>query len=177
MNEFKSLLGKTVNKLFLYVWPPWGEEEQINRDISFGFIFNDEPKRLCIIRVDKDELWRPHIEYQPLPQSVYSWEDFCPRMEKWKIAKEDTDMILDFEYYDVTGWAKFQSIIESRIIGIELIGVKDIPDPFGIKILFENDYVISMPNSDGNTVETKIFNKNNAVDYFKYLGSIECSDL
>ncbi len=170
MRAFKELIGNTVDKLILVVWPPWGEEKESDIDISFGLVFKDEPNILCVISVDKNELWSPHISYQPLPQIGYMWEDFYPRMKEWMKAEND-DSIIDVEYYDVTKCELFKKIVSSKIRGIELMNIEDIADPFGVKILFEDDYIISIPNSDGNTVETKIFNNNGSVEKFKQLGN------
>lgn len=171
MTEFKRLLRKKIERLFLVIWTPWGEEKQSDIDISFGFVFKDEPSRLCLISVDKDELWLPHISYENLPQSKYTWEDFYPRMKMWMKA-EDHNLIIGKEYYDVTKSEIFKTIINVEIEEIEFISLEDVPEPFGIRILFKDDYIVSIPNSDGNTVETKAFNKNNSINNFKNLGNI-----
>ena len=171
MKEFARLLRKKVDRLFLVVWPPWGEENEFDIDISFGFVFKNEPIELCVISVDKDELWLPHTYYQPLPKSDYTWEDFYPRIKMWMKA-EDNNCTIDKEYYDVTTCELFERIIGYEISGIEFISVEGNPQPFGVRILFEDDYIISIPNSDGNTVETKAFNKNDGLEKFKHLGKI-----
>jgi hypothetical protein len=171
MTEFKRLLRKEIERLFLVIWTPWGEEKESDIDISFGFVFKDEPSRLCLISVDKDELWLPHISYESLPQGKYTWEDFYPRMKMWMKA-EDDNLIIGKEYYDVTKCEIFKTIIDAEVEEIELISLEGIPEPFGVRILFKDDYIISIPNSDGNTVETKTFNKNNSIDNFKNLGNI-----
>lgn len=43
MTEFKGLIRKMVDKLFLVIWSPWGEENESDIDISFGFVFKNEP--------------------------------------------------------------------------------------------------------------------------------------
>jgi hypothetical protein len=171
MTEFKGLIRKIVYKLFLVIWSPWGEEKESDIDISFGFVFKNEPNELCIISVDKDELWSPHILFESLPENKYSWEDFYPRIEMWMNA-EDENLILGKEYFDVTKSEIFDSIIGKEIEGIELIKLESNPEPFGLKILFKDDYIVSIPNSDGNTVETKAFNKTNSIQNFKHLGKI-----
>ena len=171
MKEFKELLRKKVDRLFLVVWPPWGEEKESDIDISFGFVFKDELDRLCIISIDKNELWSPHVFYQVVPQNEYSWEDFYTRMKMWMKA-EDDDCIIDTEFYDVTTCMLFEKIIGSEIIEIELISIEGNSEPFGVKILFENEYIISTPISDGNTVETSQFNQNNNINVFKKIGKV-----
>jgi hypothetical protein len=172
MVEFRSLLKKKVSRLFLVVWTPWGEEKESDIDISFGFVFKDEPNRLCVISVDKNELWSPHLFYEPLPKNEYTWEDFYSRMKQWMEAAEDTELVMGFEYYDVTKCELFKKIINSEIIRIELISIEDNAEPFGVKIHFNNDYIISTPISDGNTVETSRFNQNNNVEAFKRIGTV-----
>jgi hypothetical protein len=171
MTEFKGLIRKIVDKLFLVIWSPWGEENESDIDISFGFVFKNEPNELCLISVDKDELWSPNISFESLPENKYSWEDFYPRIKMWMNA-EDENLIIGKEYYDVTKCVLFKKIVDSEIEGIELLRLEDNLEPFGLRILFKDDYIISMPNTDGNTVETKDFNKNDSIENFKQLGNV-----
>lgn len=171
MAEFKELVRKIVDKFFLVVWSPWGEEKESDIDISFGFVFKNEPNKLFIVSVDKDELWSPYILFEALPENKYSWEDFYPRIKMWMNA-EDENLIIGKEYYDVTKSKLFDNIIGNEIEGIELLNLEGNPEPFGVKILFKDDYIISIPNSDGNTVETKAFNKTNSIENFKQLGNV-----
>lgn len=173
MDEYKKILTKRISRLFIVLWPPWGEEMESDVSISFGFVFRDDPpNQLCIISVDKDELWSPHLYYSSIPNKIYPWQDFYTRIELWMKAQEDTDLIMNFEYYEVTDCEIFENIIDSEIIELELLFIKNIDDPFGIKIIFKNDYIISTPNSDGNTIETKKFNRINNIENFKHLGDI-----
>jgi hypothetical protein len=171
MTEFKELTRKIVDKLFLVVWSPWGEKNESDIDISFGFVFNNRPNELCVISVDKDELWSPHMSFESLPADKYSWEDFHHRIKKWMNA-EDECLIIGKEYYDVSDCDLFNKIVGSEIEKLEWLYLEDNTAPFGLKILFKDDYIISVPNVDGNTVETKYFNKNNAIENFKRLGNI-----
>ncbi|MBL7915575.1 MAG: hypothetical protein JNL49_11075 [Bacteroidia bacterium] len=171
MNEFKILNGRIVEKLFLIVWPPWGEAHFSDIDISFGFVFKNEPDKLYKVSVDKDELWSPRIWVEPLPDFNYSWEDFYNRMKKWMNAKDDT-LIFGLEYYEVTKSDLFSTIVGSEIVKVELISVSGNSEPFGAKIYFEDDFIISLPNSDGNIVETSKFNKNDSINWFNKLGEV-----
>ena len=174
--EFRELLKKTVNRLFLVVWTPWREKRESDIDISFGFVFNDQPSELCVISVDKDELWSPHIFLQPLPENIYLGEDFHPKIRMWMDSNDDNCAITN-EYFDVTSCKLFKEIIDSEIIGIELISIEGTDKPFGVKILFKNDFIISTPISDGNTVETSRFNQNSNIEVFKKIGKIELTTI
>lgn len=176
MTEFKELIGQKVEKLYLIIWPPFGEQKISDIDVSFGFIFQNNNNKLCVISVDKDELWFPHILYQSLPQNEYDGGDYNQRIKMW-MKGEDDNFIIDKEYYDVTKCEMFENIIGSEIIDIELLFIEHNVEPFGIKLIFNNNYIISMPNSDGNTVETKVFNKNNGIETFKHLGNVIYSKL
>lgn len=176
MAEFRKLIGKIVDRLFLVVWSPWGEKNLSNIDISFGFIFKNDPDNLCIISVDKDELWSPKISFESLQMEYYSWEDFLPRIQMW-MNSDDESLIIGREFYEVTKSELFKDIMGNEIEGIEFINIEGNPEPFGVKILFKNDYIISIPNSDGNTVETKVFNKNNSIENFRHLGKVNYSRL
>ncbi|MBK7638077.1 MAG: hypothetical protein IPJ13_30200 [Saprospiraceae bacterium] len=80
---------------------------------------------------------------------------------------------MNTEYYNVSQWDLFDKIVESEIIRIELIWIEGYDEPFGVKIHFKNDYIISTPISDGNTVETSRFNQNANIELFEKLGKIE----
>ncbi len=84
---------------------------------------------------------------------------------------------LQTEYYDVTKVALFKNIASSRILSIELIGIVGEISPFGVKLVFSNDYILSTPISDGNTVETLFFNRNDNIQNFKTVGVIEHTTL
>lgn len=172
MLEFRKFLKKTVSRLFLVVWTPFREEKESDIDMSFGFVFKDEPNKLYVISIDKDELWLPHIFHQSLPENEYTWEDFYPKIKMW-MNSEDGSCNIANEYFDVTNCELFKKIVNSEIIGIELIGIEGNPEPFGVKIFFNNDYIISTPISDGNTVETSQFNQNGNIEVFKKIGKIE----
>lgn len=100
MTEFRKLIERKICKLFLVVWAPWGEEKESDIDISFGFVFEDEPSRLCVISVDKNELWMPHVFYQSLPQNIYTWEDFYPRIKMWMGAEDDLNSTTIFQDFN-----------------------------------------------------------------------------
>lgn len=176
MAEFRELLNRKIRRLFLIVWPPLGEKKESDVDISFGFVFRDDPQRLCVISVDKNELWRPHIFYQPLPQNKYTWGDYYPKIKAWMDAEEDS-YIAGSEYFDVTECELFEKIVNAEIVTIELICIESDPDPFGIKIHFKDDYIISTPISDGNTVETSQFNRNENIELFRKIGKIEYKNI
>lgn len=171
--EFSGLLQKKIDKLFLKVWTPWRETEKSSIDIAFGFVFKGEPTELYVISVAKEEFWTPHIYHQSLPKkNTYLWDDFYLKIEMWMNSK-DENCIITNEYFDVTNSELFKKIVDSEIINIELIRIKDDDEPFGIKIIFKDDYIISTPIADGNTVKTSQFNQNNNVEVFKALGTVE----
>ncbi|NQX81893.1 MAG: hypothetical protein HRT66_07870 [Flavobacteriaceae bacterium] len=76
IENLNSILGKKVKRLFFVVWPPFGEENMAQVDISAGYVFEEEPDTLCIISTDKDDLTTPCIGYQSLPKSSFNWNDF-----------------------------------------------------------------------------------------------------
>jgi len=84
---------------------------------------------------------------------------------------EDEDLMIENEYYDVTKSEIFNKIVGHEVEGIEFMNIEGNPDPFGVKLLFKDDFIISLPNSDGNTVETRFFNSINSIDNFKHLGN------
>lgn len=176
MSDFLDLLNKKVDKLFLIVWAPWGEEKVSDIDMSFGYVFTNEPDKLFVISVKNNELWAPHISIENIPENRYAWKDFYPRIKMWMNA-DDENLIIGKEYFDVSESDLFENIIGHDIEGIELLNLAGIPESFGVKLLFKSDYIISLPNSDGNTVETKNFNRNDTIEHFRRLGNIVYSKI
>lgn len=171
MEKFKNILNLEIKKLFLVVWPPLGEDKISDVDMSFAFIFHNNPNYVCIITTDKTDMWTPSIRYEEVPENIYSWSVFDQRMNSW--MNLDKDKSLEREYYDVTNIDCFTDIVSSRISAIEMIKIQSIPEPFGVKIIFENDFILSTPISDGNTVETSRFNNNNNVLNFQKMRVLE----
>lgn len=170
--EFLELLGKKISELFLVIWTPYGEERLSDVDMCFGFVFNGEQDKFCVISVHKDELWSPHIVQKAYPVEKLSWVDFYSKIDIW-MKSEDENCAIESKYFDVTHSELFKEISGAEIIGIELICVEGNDEPFGVKMLFENDYIISTPISDGNTVETSRFNQNRNIEVFSNIGKVK----
>ncbi len=175
MEKFKALRNQEVKKLFLVVWPPLGEEKEFDIDISFGFVFTQNPDRLCVITTDKNDMWTPCLRFEGMPTKVYSWSSFPSRMNAWMKSECESD--LETEYYEVTDVQEFSNIIASKVQSIEFVGLENNPEPFGVKVLFDNDYILSTPISDGNTVETSQFNRNDNLLNFERMGTLEVKSL
>lgn len=171
MEIFKELINQEVEKLFLVVWPPLGEEKELDIDISFGFVFSQNPDRLFVITTDKEDMWTPCLQFEGIPTKVYSWSSFASRMNAWMKSECESD--LDMEYYEVTDAQEFSNIMASKIQSIEFFGLENNPEPFGVKVVFDNDYILSTPISDGNTVETSQFNRNDNLLNFDRMGTLE----
>jgi hypothetical protein len=171
IDTLKKILGRKVSRLFFVVWPPFGESDIGQLDISAGYVFVDEPDTLFIISTDKNDLTTPCIFVEKLPNNIFRWEDLEKRVSKWMNCSEE--MEIDFEYYEATNESLFLNIVNNNIIQIELVGIVNNNNPIGIKLLFENDYVLSSPIIDGNTIETKCFHKTNNLSNFHSLGQLE----
>ncbi len=175
METFKELIDKKVEKLFLVVWPPLGEKKELDIDISFGLVFHHIPDHLCIITTDKDDMWTPCLRFENTPNFTYSWSEFTSRMDAWMKSEELGS--LETEYYDISKAKQFRKIVSYRIQSIELIGLENNTEPFGVKIVFDDDYIISTPISNGNTVETSHFHKNENIANFENMGTLEFKEL
>ena len=85
-------------------------------------------------------------------------------------------MELETEYYDVSEIDIFQNIVNQRVLDVEMLLVSD-GSAIGVKLIFENDFVLSTPINDGNTVETNFFNKSGNLKNLKPLGEIRYKSL
>jgi hypothetical protein len=171
MEVFRPLINQKVERLFIVLWPPHGEETLLQVDISLGFVFASNLNQLCVISNNED-MWTPYIRYEPLPSRLFNWEIFDIRLKNWmnlELKELDNSYYFDNEYYEVTNSDIFQNIVSHSIQSIEFIGAKGESIPFGTKLIFEKDYVLTTPNAYGNTVETSCFNKNNNMSIFEKL--------
>lgn len=170
MIKLEFLLNQKIEKLFLIIWPPIGEIALIDVDISIGFIFENSPDKLCVLSIDKNDMWSPSLHIEDIPKVVFSGNTLNFKIENWmKSIYIDN---LDMEYFEVTSDLKFHKIVSNKVKSIELIKVSNIDEPFGLKMLFEDDYILCTPISDGGTIETKFFNKNDNLKNFEKLGKI-----
>jgi hypothetical protein len=55
---------------------------------------------------------------------------------------------------------------------LQWICIKSEKEPFGVKLFFENDFILSFPNAGGNTVRTGRFSLNGNLQVFESLGDI-----
>lgn len=170
--NIKTLVGSVVQRLFIIVWPPYYEENMSDIDISVGLVLANQPNRLIIISTNKESGWAFNICERPLPEYILSWNTFNQRMNYWMKSPNEDD-IIDYEYYEATNAEMFNTIVQRKIMTIEFIKVQSIPEPFGVKIIFEDDYIISTSTSDGNTIETSKFNNNNNISHFEGIGIVE----
>ncbi|HLV39852.1 hypothetical protein [Xanthomarina sp.] len=170
INELKKIIGKKVKRLFLIVWPPFGESDVSQIDISAGYVFEDSTNELFKISTDKNELTAPIVEYLPIPNKNFKWIEFDRRMKGWMDCEEGMEM--DIEYYEVSDVNLFKNIVNQKVLDVELIGITN-DSPLGVKLIFDNDFILSTPISDGNTIETNLFNKNENLENFSSLGRIE----
>lgn len=175
MDKFKSLINNVIERIFLIVFPPKGEESMLQVDIRIGLVLKNNPDKLITIGTDLDDIWTPVIDIEPVPTSFYQGFLFEERIKKWMRCEVEEDIII--EYFDVTNLNTFQNIIEKQVKEVLLIKVEGNDNPFGLKLIFENDYIISFPNSDGNTIETKFFNRNENIINFLHLGNITYSKI
>jgi hypothetical protein len=170
IKSIKNIRNQVINKLFLILFPPIGEESISEIDIRLGLVLSGRPDILLVIGTDMNDIWTPLVTEESIPVFSYNELDFENRVVLW-MKQELTDEI-SLEYYDFTKSDNFNEIVGKEIEEIEFLFLEGNPNPFGIKILLKNDFILSFPNSDGNTIETTYFNKNNNIKNFKYLGEV-----
>ena len=164
-----NIIGKKVVRLLLIVWPPYGEDEVSQIDISAGYVFDDAQEELFVISTDKNDLTTPMIEIRSIPNKCFDWSEFKHRMKDWMNCVEGMEM--DTEFYEVYDENLFSNIVNQEVMKVELLEITE-NNPIGVKVFFEDDYVLSTPITDGNTIETSLFNKLNNINKLASLGEI-----
>lgn len=88
----------------------------------------------------------------------------------------DKGMEMDIEYYEVSDVNLFKNIVNQIVLDVELIEITN-DSPLGVKLIFNNDFILSTPINDGKTIETNLFNKNENLKNFSSLGRIKYASL
>lgn len=169
IHNFKKLIGKKVSRFLIVVWPPIGEAKMSDIDISIGLIV-DEHKGVFHIQIDKDDCWTPIVS-ETCFDEIFEWCKFQQRIDGW--MKGQIDGPLQNEVFDATHESIFGNIVSEEILDIECITLKSEFNPFGIKFIFRDDYILVLPISDGTTIETSSFNKSGCLGVFRKIGDIE----
>lgn len=170
IENLSKIIGKKINRLFLVVWPPYGEDDFSQVDISAGYVFDDNPNELLIISTEKDDLTTPTVEYHSIPKKCFLWLEFDDRIKSWMAC--DNEMIIETEFYELSKEDNFQNIVNQEVLDIEIVKFVD-GEPIGVKLIFKDDFVLSTPINDGNTIETTSFNQNDNIKNFSSLGNVE----
>jgi hypothetical protein len=173
--NLKSLLGKSIKRIFLIVFPPYGEENVMEIDIRLGLVLDNNDNELVIIGIDSSDIWTPVITTEIIPTLYYENSDFKVRISEW--MNQELDEEFTNEYYDFTNYNGFINITNEIIMKIELVYVENNSEPFGIKLSFKKDYILIIPNSDGTSIETIEFNRNGLLNNFRNLGNIVFSNI
>ncbi len=170
LDIIQRLVHSTVERLFLIVFPPYGEEKMADFDMRLGLVIKEVPDTLFTIGTDLSDIWSPIVGTESIPSQYYHQTQFEGRMQQW--MKQEIDDNFELEYYEFTDSDYYKNIIGKSINRIDVLMIEGVQEPFGLKFVFENDYILSFPCTDGNTIETKQFNNNGALRYFGRLGTV-----
>lgn len=171
-NSFANFSGRTIESLYLIMWPPLRETREIDVDITFGFKFEKANPFMISICIDKNDLWTPIVKMK-IADIIYEGEFFYDRLKMWMMGDKTTNEKIKYEFYDVSFMTCFSEIVSKKIIDVQFLFIEENEtEPFGVKFSFEKDYILFFPNSTGTTIETSEFNKNDNLSYFQKMGKI-----
>jgi hypothetical protein len=168
--SFNSLIGNKVVGLYVVVFPPAGEEDIVDLDISFGLDFVGDGKQIYLVTTSSEDNWSPLLK-SARNENAFEWGTFYQRMKSWMNDENFGD--LDYEFYEVTTESIFSKMSGASIRSIEYIYAKEATDPFGVRILIGDDYLISFSNTNGNMIETSDFKIGRDLSVFKQFGELE----
>jgi hypothetical protein len=170
IKKLRKINNSIISRLFLILFPPIGEVTISEVDIRLGLVLEAIPNTLFTIGTDLSDIWSAQISEEHIPKLQFCDKDFDHRIKLW--MNQEVNEEVSLEYYDFSNSDNFKDIIGKKIEEIELISIEGVSEPFGIKISLKNDFILSFPNSDGNTIETKVFNKHEGITRFNYLGKV-----
>jgi len=164
------LIGGCVYKVYLAIFPPYGEHDFQDIDMRLGLAMQEQPERIVQIGTDLRDIWTPTVEICAPPDTVFQGEQLECRMKQWMNREIDSNFHL--EYYDMSERHEFRSIAGCEVMDYRLLMIEGNQSPFGVRLYFPNDYILSFPNVDGNTIETSKFNPNCCLRRFAPLGNV-----
>lgn len=170
ISNFKNLIGKKVNRFFIVIWPPLCEESMLGVDISVGIELEGDEGNIFQLKVSKEDNWTPEVSLIK-EENVFKWRLFEERLGRWMKGELDGAMV--YELYDATNDPLFKSIAHLEILDIEFLTLSDSFNPFGVRVIFDNDFIVLSPCSDGSTIETSVFNRLNNLSNYSSMGNIK----
>lgn len=173
----KQLVGRRLSSIYLYIWPPYLEDNMLSVDMAVGMGFEGYEGAIYKVAINKEDCWTPVVQKTSLPDSL-DGSFVYQRIKSWMTG--EVSEIKGEEIFDMSADTAFQSLIGSSLASVELITLSGGFEPFGIKLIFDNDYIQVTPISDGGTVETSTFNCLNNLLNFEEMGKyklIRISDI
>jgi hypothetical protein len=175
MERLQNLIGKEVIRVFLKVWPPLGEDELGQVDLTIGLVFSDNTDVMLEIGTNISYGWGFNIEECEIPSFLHDWTEYESRMKEWFVS--DEERFMEIEYFEVTKEDMFNGFL-GEILNAELMHIDDSDNnPFGVKLIFDTDYLMQFPISSGGTIETKTFNCWGLLNHYNHLGEVRFTPL
>lgn len=169
IRKLKKLIGRKVERLYFVVWPPVGEDNMSDVDITPGLIIEGYDN-VFHIHIDDNDCWTPLIDETSF-DNCFEWDQFQHRITNW--MQDKINLPLQSEAFDATQEPLFGRIVSQKIQDIVCITLQSEFNPFAVKLCFPDDYILITPTSDGTTIETSAFNQFNNLDVFRKLDELE----
>lgn len=168
LHSLSNLIGMSPSSILLVVWPPYCEDSLLDVDVSLAMSFDG--LNFQHLHISKDDNWTPVLSDLHInPKFVMGWSEYSKRIPAWMSG--DLNGAMTFEFYNVIDNRDFQAFL-NPIEDIELISLSGDQKPFGVKLIFKDDFIIVTPNSDGTTIETSKFNRLDNLSVFCTLGDL-----
>lgn len=113
---------------------------------------------MFLLSCDPNDLWNVDGRFEDLPREAMAWNEYKPWVTHW-MTNNGNDTPLHTTYFEVTSEEAFAGVVNCVVSDVVMYSLNNFAEPFGVKLVFENDYLFSSPTSCGSTVETKIFNR------------------
>ena len=155
MRELASMIGQSVQELVWIVWPPLYEDLVAATDISVGLQIVGH-SNLIRISVTEDAPAGAQVDFikRQNVAEVYAFDTLAARVNHW-LTQELGELAL--EIYATKDQPMFQAINGQRIVDVILVCSDKTRSIIGVKLLFEEDYILVTAIADGSTVETVQF--------------------
>jgi len=164
------LVGKTITRIGLRVFPPYGEAKRSHADISLWLDVEGEGPDSVLIAISGQDNWSPLVERVRIARSL-PWESLTSQLEAWMTMS--CEATFEHEFYDATCSEAFSGFVGKRIDRVQAICLASATDePLGLRLQVADDWLQIYPNVDGSMVESGFFKFGRGLVEFEPLGEV-----
>ena len=158
--------------VYVKLWPPFFEEDISKANMCIGFAIDEDPGKIIFLGTNDQDIYTLKVWKEEIPTDDKIFNNIEHRIELW--INGQLDGVLDYEYYKLSDDYRFKNIVNEFPRSVQVLSQNEMRRPFGIKMDFERDFVITCPSFDGSHFGTMLFNHDGILKNIKYMEKYRC---